>query len=235
VGDPAFSEIPTQRLISKEYAASLCQQIDMKKARPANPAPTPIGGTVYLTTADREGNMVSFIYSIYDSFGSGIMVPGYGFVLNDRAALFSLDPDSPNVIAPGKRPFHTLVPAFIMKDGRPLTAFGLMGGAQQSQGHAQVVVNMVDFGANVQAASDAARFTHWQDRDRLDLETELYALIGDDLKARGHKVEATNGEDMGGYQAIQFMPEVPGALPGPERPGGPVNGVFVAGSDHRKD
>lgn len=234
-GDPAFSEIPTQRLISKDYAASLCQQIDMKKARPATPTQTPIGGTVYLTTADREGNMVSFIYSVYDSFGSGIMVPGYGFVLNDRAALFNLDPNSPNVIAPGKRPFHTLVPAFVMKDGRPLTAFGLMGGAQQAQGHAQVVVNMVDFGANVQAASDAARFTHWQDRDRLDLETELYALIGDDLKARGHKVEAANGEDMGGYQAIQFVPEAAGALPGPERAGGPVNGVYVAGSDHRKD
>lgn len=234
-GDPAFSQIPTQRLISKEYAASLCQQIDMKKARPAATTQAAVGGTVYLATADREGNMVSFIYSVYSGFGSGIMVPGYGFVLNNRAALFNLDPNSPNVIAPRKRPFHTLVPAFIMKDGRPLTALGLMGGGQQAQGHAQVVVNMVDFGANVQAASDAARFTHFQERDQLDLESQLYALIGEDLKARGHNVRSVNGENMGGYQAIEFVPETPGALPGPERPGGPVNGAFVAGSDHRKD
>lgn len=234
-GDPDMTPVPTERLISKEYAATLCSSIDMKKARPAPPVETPNNGTVYLTTADSEGNMVSFIYSIFAEFGSGIVVPGYGFVLNDRAAQFTLDTNSPNVIAPKKRVFHTLIPGFIMKDGRPVTSFGLMGGAQQAQGHAQVVVDMVDFGANVQAASDAARFAHSQQRDTLDLESALYDLVGADLAARGHKVRSANGVGMGGYQAIEFVPEVPGTLPGPEKPGGPLNGTYVGGSDHRKD
>ena len=234
-GDPDFNPVPVERLISKEYAAGLCASIDMKKARPAPPVEMPNNGTVYLTTADSEGNMVSFIYSIFAEFGSGIVVPGYGFVLNDRAAQFSLNPSSPNVIAPKKRPFHTLIPGFIMKDGRPMTSFGLMGGAQQAQGHAQVVVNMVDFGANVQGASDAARFAHSQQRDTLELESQLYQLVGPELAARGHQVRSGNGAGMGGYQAIEFKPEVPGTLPGPEKPGGPLNGAYVGGSDHRKD
>ena len=122
--------------------------------------------------------MVSFIYSVYDTFGSGITVPGYGFVLNNRGALFSLDPKSPNIIAPHKRPFHTLLPGFLMKDGQPVMAFGLMGGSQQAQGHAQVLVDMIDLGANPQAASDAARFTHAQESNTLDLESSLYDLVG---------------------------------------------------------
>jgi len=216
--DPQFTQIPLAKLISKTYAAEQCRRIDLHKASVPNANGDPVGGTVYLVTADRWGNMVSFIYSIYDTFGSGITVPGYGFVLNDRAALFSLDPRSPNLIAPGKRPFHTLLPGFVMKDGQPLTAFGLMGGAQQAQGHVQVLINMIDLGANLQAASDAARFSHAQATNTVQLESSLYDLLGSQLKALGHTVVSANGDDMGGYQAISS-----------------IAGVYRGASDHRKD
>jgi gamma-glutamyltranspeptidase/glutathione hydrolase len=222
-------------LISKSYAGELCSHIDLKKASTPQPKGDPVGGTVYLTVADRWGNMVSFIYSIYDSFGSGITVPGYGFVLNDRGALFSLDPNSPNLIAPHKRPFHTLVPGFLMKDGQPVMAFGLMGGGQQAQGHAQVLVDMIDLGANPQAASDAARFSHAQASNTLSLESNLYNLLGARLQAMGHKVESTNGEDMGGFQAIWFLPSAAGAPPATATAEQPIAGVYRAASDHRKD
>jgi gamma-glutamyltranspeptidase / glutathione hydrolase len=216
--DPQFAQIPVAKLISKAYAAEQCGRIDLHKA--STPAATgdPVGGTVYLVTADRWGNMVSFIYSIYDTFGAGVTVPGFGFVLNDRGALFSLDPRSPNLVAPGKRPFHTLLPGFVMKDGRPLTAFGLMGGAQQAQGHVQVLINMIDLGANLQAASDAARFSHAQATNTLQLESNLFHEIGPALKALGHSVVSASGEDMGGYQAISS-----------------IDGVYRGASDHRKD
>jgi gamma-glutamyltranspeptidase / glutathione hydrolase len=240
--DPQFAQIPVEKLISKSYAAEQCRHIDLHKASIPEAKGDPVGGTVYLVTADRWGNMVSFIYSIYDTFGSGVTVPGYGFVLNDRAALFSLDPHSPNLLAPGKRPFHTLLPGFVMKDGRPLTAFGLMGGAQQAQGHVQVLVNMIDLGANVQAASDAARFAHAQATNTLQLESNLYDLLGTQLKALGHNVVSANGEDMGGYQAISFAPFTASALPaakGSAHDGGsadePIEGVYRGASDHRKD
>ena len=237
-GDPGFTKIPVERLISKAYAAELCGHVDMKKASTPEPKGDPVGGTVYLTVADRWGNMVSFIYSVYDSFGSGITVPGYGFVLNDRGALFSLDPHSPNVIAPHKRPFHTLIPGFLLKDGQPVMSFGLMGGSQQAQGHAQVLVDMIDLGANPQAASDAARFTHAQETNTLDLESNLYDLLGMQLHALGHKVESANGEDMGGFQAIGYLPPHDGASPAPSPGHGsdqPIPGVYRAASDHRKD
>ena len=233
-GDPGFSRIPVERLISKSYAAGLCSQVDLKKASVPIPKGDPVGGTVYLTVADRWGNMVSFIYSVYDSFGSGITIPGYGFVLNDRGALFSLDPNSPNLIAPHKRPFHTLLPGFLMKDGQPVMAFGLMGGSQQAQGHAQVLVDMIDLGANPQAASDAARFTHAQRSNTLDLESNLYDLVGAQLSAMGHKVESANGEDMGGFQAIWYE-AAPGNPPLASGPNQPLAGVYRAASDHRKD
>ncbi len=240
--DPQFAQIPVAKLISKSYAAEQCRRIDLHKASTPEAKGDPVGGTVYLVTADRWGNMVSFIYSIYDSFGSGITVPGYGFVLNDRAALFSLDSRSPNLLAPGKRPFHTLLPGFVMKDGRPLTAFGLMGGGQQAQGHAQVLINMIDLGANVQAASDAARFAHAQATNTLQLESNLYDLVGSQLKALGHSVVSANGEDMGGYQAISFTPSThpsaaasaDGAAHGASVPV-PIDGVYRGASDHRKD
>ena len=240
--DPQFADIPLSRLISKSYAAEQCARIDLHKASTPEAKGDPVGGTVYLVTADRWGNMVSFIYSIYDTFGSGITVPGFGFVLNDRAALFSLDPRSPNLVAPGKRPFHTLLPGFVMKDGRPLTAFGLMGGSQQAQGHVQVLINMLDFGANVQAASDASRFSHAQATNTVQLESNLFNLVGAELKSLGHTVVSANGEDMGGYQAISFTSSA-----GPARRASqadprvgaagdePIEGVYRGASDHRKD
>jgi gamma-glutamyltranspeptidase/glutathione hydrolase len=249
-GDPGFAKVPVDRLISKTYAASLCDRIDPKKAATPEPRGDPVGGTVYVTTADRWGNMVSFIYSIYDSFGSGITIPGYGFVLNDRGALFSLDPKSPNLIAPHKRPFHTLLPGFLMRGGQPVMAFGLMGGSQQAQGHVQVLLDMIDLGANPQAASDAARFTHAQASNTLDLESRLYDRVGAPLRALGHAVKSTNGEDMGGFQAIWFIPAPPGpsssqvpqaahgaqAAPAAnDTPPQPIAGVYRAASDHRKD
>jgi gamma-glutamyltranspeptidase/glutathione hydrolase len=237
--DPGFANVPVSRLISKSHAAELCVHIDPKKSSTPERRGDPVGGTVYLAVADRWGNMVSFIYSIYDSFGAGITVPGYGFVLNDRGALFSLDPKSPNLIAPGKRPFHTLLPGFLMKDGQPVMAFGLMGGSQQAQGHAQVLVDMIDLGANPQAASDAARFTHGQASNTLALESNLYNLVGARLQAMGHKVESANGEDMGGFQAIWFLPSAAaattGAPPAATAAEQPVAGIYRAASDHRKD
>jgi gamma-glutamyltranspeptidase / glutathione hydrolase len=217
--DPAFATVPVAKLISKGYAAELCSRIDMHKASTPDSRGDPVGGTVYIATADKQGNLVSFIYSIYDTFGSGVTIPGYGFVLNNRAALFSLEPKSPNLIAPHKRPFHTLLPGFVMKQGQPFMAFGLMGGSQQAQGHAQVLVSMIDLGANPQAASDAARFTHAQATNTLYMESNLYRLLGESMKARGHKVESANGDDMGGFQAIQLLPD----------------GVLRGASDHRKD
>jgi gamma-glutamyltranspeptidase / glutathione hydrolase len=219
-GDPEFGVVPAQRLISKDHAKSLCSRIDMKRAGTPAAAPEPVGGTVYISVADRFGNIVSFITSIYGEFGSGITVPGHGFVLNNRAAEFSLDPASPNAIAPGKRPFYTIIPGFVTKDAKPVMAFGLMSGDQQAQGHAQVLVNMLTFGANPQAASDAARFNHNQRTGKLQIEGDVYEAIGADLTARGHDVVRATGQRMGGYQAILIDP---------------ASGLYRGGSDHRKD
>jgi gamma-glutamyltranspeptidase / glutathione hydrolase len=237
--DPKFAQIPVTKLISKSYAAEKCRRIDLHRASTPETQGDPVGGTVYLVTADRWGNMVSFIYSVYDTFGSGVTVPGYGFVLNDRGALFSLNPHSPNLIAPGKRPFHTLLPGFVMKDGQPLTAFGLMGGAQQAQGHAQVLIDMIDLGANPQAASDAARFGHVQSTNEVYLEAAAYELVGTQLKSLGHRMISANGDDMGGYQAITFVAD-PSTAPAANAAsaGGaevPIHGVYRGASDHRKD
>ena len=212
--------LPTARLTSKAYAASLCARIDPAHASPLRSGSEPTGGTVYITAADRFGNLVSFIYSVYGEMGSGVTVPGYGFLLNNRGANFSLDPRSPNLVAPGKRPFYTLIPGFVTKGGKPLLAFGVMSGDQQAQGQAQVLVNLLDHGANVQAASDAARFNHSQRTGRVTLESGLYAAVGPALKAMGHDVSAGDGGPMGGYQAIMIDP---------------VTGLLRGGSDHRKD
>jgi gamma-glutamyltranspeptidase/glutathione hydrolase len=238
-GDPRFESIPVDRLISKQYAATLCSQIDRNHAGLAQSQADHTGGTVYISAADRSGNMVSFIYSVYDYFGSGLTVPKYGFVLQDRGALFSLAPASPNVIAPRKRPFQTIIPAFVMKESKPLMAFGLMGGSMQAQGHLQVLVDMIDLGANLQAASDAARFNHHQGSNTLFLETQLYNSVGLQLIALGHKVIPETGDEMGGYQSILFTP-----MPGPldddndqssDDDTARVNGYYRAGSDHRRD
>jgi gamma-glutamyltranspeptidase / glutathione hydrolase len=231
-GDPSSVTASIAHLISKDYARSLCGKIDMHHAaRPASKS-DPVGGTVFLTTADRWGNMVSFIYSVYDTFGSGITVPGYGFVLQDRGALFSLDPKSPNALGPGKRPFHTLVPAFLMKNGEAVMSFGLMGGDQQAQGQVQVLVDIIDLGANPQAASDAARFSHRQHSNTLYLESGLFKTVGPAMAAMGHKVKLADGTDMGGFQAIWLDQ---GTDSNAARGDRPISGVYRAASDHRKD
>lgn len=236
-GDPRFVSIPTERLISKQHAATLCARIDPDHAASPATLAEHKGGTVYITTADRWGNMVSFIYSVYDSMGSGITVPGYGFVLHDRGALFSLDPASPNAIAPRKRPFHTIIPAFVMREGKPVMAFGLMGGSMQAQGHMQVLVDMIDLGANLQAAGDAARFNHSQDSNTLRLESALYDLAGTQLAAKGHNVIKSTGDEMGGYQAILFTPAPPAAAAQGRMNSltSPIDGYYRAGSDPRRD
>jgi gamma-glutamyltranspeptidase / glutathione hydrolase len=247
-GDPRFVDIPLSRLISKEYAASLCDQITLSNAPPSmapsgDAAPSVTaqerGDTVYLTTADRWGNMASFIYSIYDYFGSQITVPGYGFPMNDRGSFFDLRANSPSVIAPHKRPFLTIIPGFVMKNDRPLLSFGNMGGDEQAQAQATEIVNMIDLGMNVQAAGDAARFHHSQDADRVDLESNLFALVGPELRAMGFDVDRVPGDDdlFGGYQAILFR-RAPGLrAPREWTTAGdpPVNGVYLAASDFRKD
>lgn len=219
-GDPDFARVPVAELTSKAYAAAQCHRIDMHHAAALDRSEQPLGGTAYITAADAEGNVVSLIYSVYNFFGSGVTVPGYGFLLNDRGAAFSLDPASPNAIAPGKRPFYTIIPGFVTREGKPFAAFGVMYGDQQAQGQAQVLLNMLLFGANPQAAGDAARFAHSQATNRLQLESQLYDAIGADLKARGHDVHSANGFDMGGYQAIVVDPRT---------------GAYRGASDPRKD
>jgi gamma-glutamyltranspeptidase/glutathione hydrolase len=231
--DPNFAAVPIAKLLSKPYAQSLCNTVDPNhatKTRPGAPVDSS-GDTIVLSTADRWGNMVSWVNSNYGGFGSGVTVPGYGFILHNRGALFTLDPKSPNVIAPNKRPFNTLSAGFVMQNNRPLMTVTLMGGDMQAQGIAQVLVNILDLGANLQAATDMARFHHNQVPDTLNIESKLFGLVGSQLKAMGHDARSTGGGAVGGYQAIMFTPD-PGA-PGPTD--GPVKGFYRAGSDHRKD
>ena len=227
--DPDFAKIPIARLLSKDHAESLCGKVDPNRASPGRAAaPADLSGdTIVLSTADEEGNMVSWINSNFSSFGSGITVPGYGFILHNRGALFTLDPKSPNALAPHKRPFNTLSAGFVMKDSRPVMSVLLMGGEVQAQGHAQVLINIFELGANLQAASDMARFRHSQVSNRLELETELFELAGAQLKAMGHDAVPADGSTMGGYQSILFTPlqQSPSSL----------KGYYRAGSDHRKD
>lgn len=233
-GDPRFVDVPLDRLLSKSFAKELCGRIDPERAHPPKVPGAVNSGTVYLTAADRWGNMTSFIYSVFDGFGSGVTVPGYGFPLQNRGALFNLDPKSPNIVAPRKRPFHTLMPAFVTRDGRPVLSFGNMGGSEQAQAQATELVHMINLGLNPQAATDAARFYHDQFHDILQLEPELQALVGSALAGKGHTIRKAEISSMGGYQAIHFTPSEPGGWPA-ATPEGPVNGVYRAGSDHRKD
>ena len=190
------------------------------------------GDTIVLSTADRWGNMVAWVNSLYMGFGSGLVVPGYGITLHNRGGLFTLDPKSPNVIAPHKRPFNTLSAGFVMQHDHPLMTVTLMGGDMQAQGIAQVLLNVLDLGANLQAASDMARFRHMQVPNVLTLESQLFALVGPQLQQMGHTVKSINGDTVGGYQAIMFTPDDASAS-GPSE--GPVKGFYRAGSDHRKD
>lgn len=238
-GDPKFSSIPVAQLLSKAYAAKLCDRINPNAAGTPDVRGGLNGGTIYLTTADRWGNMVSLIHSVFDVYGSRATVAKFGFVLHNRGTAFSLDPRSPNVVAPHKRPFHSIIAGFVMKGGQPLMTFGNMGGSVQPETHAQHMVNLIDHGMNVQMTTDAARFTHNQNTNVLSLETNLFALVGQALKEKGHNVRMVNGGSVGGYQGILFTRDP--SLPEPtfdersSREDRPVNGVYRGGSDHRKD
>ncbi|MEX2048573.1 MAG: gamma-glutamyltransferase, partial [Gemmatimonadota bacterium] len=223
----------------KSYASALCDDIDMSRAADPRVGGGLDGGTVYLATADRWGNMVSFVHSVFSVYGSGVTVPPYGFVLHNRGSPFSLDPSHPNVVAPRKRPFHSIIAGFVMQNGQPLMAFGNMGGSVQPETHAQHMVNLIDHGMNVQMTTDAARFTHSQNSNVLSLEQGLFDLVGPALMARGHEVRGVDGGAVGGYQGILFTrdPSLPLPIFGPASisEDRPVNGVYRAGSDHRKD
>lgn len=238
-GDPKFSTIPVAQLISKQYAATRCDKIDPNKAGPVGVVGGTDGGTIYMAAADRWGNMVSLVHSVFSVYGSRASVGPYGFVLHNRGSAFSLQAGHPNVVAPGKQPFHSIMAGFVMKDGAPLMAFGNMGGSVQPESHVQHLVNMIDHGMNVQMTTDAARFTHNQNTNVLSLETNLFALVGKALEAKGHTVRSVDGGAVGGYQGILFTRDP--RLPAPTfdrrsvTDDLPVNGVYRAGSDHRKD
>jgi gamma-glutamyltranspeptidase / glutathione hydrolase len=220
--DPAFSKIPLKGLLSKKYAAERRKLIDphhaAKQIEAGNPA-LDQGDTIYMCTADDEGNMVSLIQSNYRGMGSGIVVPGLGFMFQDRGQLFSMEPGHANVYAPGKRPFHTIIPGFVMKDGKPWEAFGVMGGGMQPQGHVQVLTNQIDFGLNVQEAGDASRWQHESGMEPtgngiteggakvgpagfVDVESGIPYETVRELRKMGHDVRFDVG-GYGGYQAIK--------------------------------
>ena len=237
--DQDFAKTPLAELLSKDRAAKQRAFIDMAKAAQTDLPGLPIDGaakdTIYMTVADKDGMMVSLIQSNYRGMGSGLIPDDgkggtLGFMFQDRGAQFTLDPKHANSWQPGKRPFHTIIPAFLTKDGKPLMAFGLMGGAMQPQGHAQIVVNMLDFGMTVQAAGDVARFHHDGSTDPeggkpmttggvLEIESGVPASVADELRRRGHVVKYAVGP-FGGYQAIWRDPET---------------GVYWGASEFRKD
>ncbi|MBI2813540.1 MAG: gamma-glutamyltransferase [Opitutae bacterium] len=229
--DPAFAKIPLARLLSKAYAAERRQLIGPRAARTydaGNPA-LKDGDTIYLCTADAAGNMVSLIQSNYRGMGSGITVPGLGFTFQDRGEMFTLRPGHANDYAPGKRPFHTIIPAFILKDGAPWLSFGLMGGAMQPQGHVQIICNLIDWGMNFQEAGDAARWQHegssdydnpkMTDGGYVEVESGVPYESVRGLLQRGHVVRLGNG-GFGGYQAIARDAK---------------NGTYLGASESRKD
>ncbi len=206
IGDPKFSTLPVKQLLSKDFAVSRAKQIDPSKAN-CNVGPgtlLPGSSTIYLSTVDRDGNMVSLIQSNFDDFGSGVVAPGTGFVLHDRGALFTLDSSSPNALAPRKRPLHTIIPAF-MEKANVRIAFGIMGGWNQSQAHAQYVSHIADFNQNIQAAMETARFTKlsFQGCD-VALENRVPGNVKAELEAKGHVLQMHNGfsNRFGGGQAV---------------------------------
>src|SRR6202522_4465619 len=207
--DPNVVSVPVAVKTSKAYAASLCSKVNPPAASTPGPPSfdtSPTGDTIAMSVSDRWGNMVSWINSNFSGFGSGITVPAYGFILHNRGGLFTLDPHSPNVIEPHKRPYNTLSAGFVMQAGLPLMTVTLMGGDMQAQGHAQLLVDVLDLGANMQAAADMARFRHSQVSNELTLEAPLYDEVGAALALMGHTVKSVNGEDVGGVQSIMFVP-----------------------------
>jgi gamma-glutamyltranspeptidase / glutathione hydrolase len=232
--DPDFYTTPVARLISKDYARERGKLISMDRAmKAAEPGVIPElneGDTIYLTTADKDGMLVSLIQSNYRGMGSGMAPPGLGFIFQDRGEQFVLKRGHPNSFAPSKRPFHTIIPAFVTKDGQPWLSYGLMGGAMQPQGHAQILINLIDFGMNLQEAGDAPRIQHdgstepagqntaMSDGGEVDLETGFDYRVIRALMRKGHSVRFADGP-YGGYQAIKVNPE----------------GGYVGASESRKD
>lgn len=229
VGDPDYLTLRPAQMLSDDFIKERRSHIDEHKAQVhVEPGPERTASeTVYLTVADKDGNMVSFINSLFDEFGSGVVVPGTGFALQDRGLGFTLEPGLPNTVAPGKRPFHTLIPGFVTKPGpssapdgtgdEPYMSFGLMGGAMQAQGHAQFLINMFVFGMNIQQAMDAARFRH-ESGLKVIVEPVVPDSIIQQLRAMGHDVSVARPSQFGGSQAIIRLPH-----------------GYVAGSDPRKD
>jgi len=235
--DPNVVPVPVDMLTSKEYAATLCPLVDPYHASTPNPTgfeSGPQGDTIYLTAADRWGNMVSWINSNFAGFGSGITIPGYGFVLHNRGGLFTLNPDSPNVIAQHKRPYNTLSAVFVTQNGIPLLTTGQHGGDQQGQGNMQVLVNVLDLNANLQAAGDMARFSHTQVANTVQMESQLFGLVGQGLIDMGHRITASSGSPVGGYEGIMFVPNPERGSDGSNR-GEELNGFYRAGSNFRED
>jgi gamma-glutamyltranspeptidase / glutathione hydrolase len=232
--DPAFAQVPVRALLSKDYAKRRAALVDLRHAALTDSAGDPVAlsrrETTYLCAADDSGMMVSLIQSNYTGFGSGYVVPELGFGLQDRGGLFSLHRGHANALEPGKRPFQTIIPAFVTKDGKPLLAFGLMGGDMQPQGHAQIIVNLLDFGMNLQEAGDAIRWHHtgsseptgttMTDGGVLHIEDGLPQGVLDELKRRGHVLEPEPAGAYGGYQAIWRDP---------------VTGLYAGATEKRKD
>lgn len=227
--DPTFNEIPVDWLISKEYAKQRQQLIQPNKAADRVDAGKNDGDTIYLTVADKEGNMVSLIQSNYRGMGSGMIPTDLGFVLQNRGEMFALQNGHFNQYAPGKRPFHTIIPAFITRNNEPLMSFGVMGGGTQPQMHAQIVINMIDFGMNLQEAGDAPRILHsgsstpegklMLDGGYVSLESGFSTNTRRELIKKGHTLTDALGS-FGGYQAIMFDKK---------------NKVYYGASESRKD
>jgi gamma-glutamyltranspeptidase/glutathione hydrolase len=217
ITDPTFYEAPLAKLLSKDYASELRRQIDPRRTRAANAGPRGGEDTVYLTVVDRERNVVSLIQSIFSQFGSGLAAGETGLILHNRGAGFSFDPQHPNRVAGGKRPFHTLIPAMVLRDGRPWLSFGLMGGDMQAQGHVQALINLIDFGMDVQQAGEQPRFRDFE--NGLALESGIGAETRRALEGLGHQLVEAPGS-FGGYQAIMIDPQT---------------GALAGGSDPRKD
>jgi gamma-glutamyltranspeptidase/glutathione hydrolase len=230
--DPEYMTMPVERLLSETYAAERREMIEMESTMQSAEAGVESiadGDTVYLTTADADGMMVSLIQSLAGPFGSGLVPEGLGFALQNRGIGFALEGDHPNAYGPGKRPFHTIIPAFVMKDGAPWMSFGLMGGDMQPQGHVQILVNLIDFDMDLQAAGDAARFRHsgssgpgrvMADGGRIAVEPGISEQALRELRRRGHTIELARGESHGGYQAIIRDPDT---------------GVLIGATEMRKD
>jgi gamma-glutamyltranspeptidase/glutathione hydrolase len=205
VADPDHMEVSPDRLLSEDYLRARARLIDPSRAadRPDAGRFATESETIYLSVADEHGNMVSFINSVYDYFGSRVVIPGTGFVLQNRGAGFTLEEGHPNRIGPRKRPLHTIIPAFVTRDGRPWLAFGVMGGSMQPQGHVQVLLNLVEFGMDLQEAIDAARFRHLRGTT-LAIEG-LPAEIASQLESMGHTLRSPDGIAFGGGQAVMKL------------------------------